>query len=102
MDAMEPRQNLIELPFSEKPSDAKPIVPGTAQDRQPVYSPDGEWILFASNRSGNSDLWKLSTKTGELRRLTDDPGHDWDPALTPDGKHIVWSSSRSGNLEIWT
>jgi Tol biopolymer transport system component len=99
---MSPRQNLIELPLAEKSPAVKPMMPGTAQDRQPVYSPDGEWMLFASNRSGNSDLWKVSMKTGELRRLTDDPGHDWDPAFTPDGKNIVWSSSRSGNLEIWT
>ena len=102
LDAMSARQNLAEMPLSGKPPAEKPMMPGMAQDRQPVYSPDGEWILFASNRSGNSDLWKVSVKTGEVRRLTDDPGHDWDPAFTPDGKHIVWSSNRSGHLEIWT
>jgi dipeptidyl aminopeptidase/acylaminoacyl peptidase len=102
MDAMSPRQNLIELPMSDKPASARSMMPGTAQDRQPVYSPDGESIMFASNRSGNSDLWKFSTRTGELRRLTDDPGHEWDPAFTPDGRFIVWSSNRSGNFEIWT
>jgi Tol biopolymer transport system component len=63
LDAMSPRQNLTELPLSEKPAAVKPMMPGMAQDRQPVYSPDGEWILFASNRSGNSDLWKVSMKT---------------------------------------
>jgi len=103
-DAVSARQNLLELPLSTMAALAptKPLTPGTSQDRQPVYSPDGDWILFASNRSGNSDLWKVSTRTGELRRVTDDPGHDWDPAFTPDGKHIVWSSNRSGVHEIWT
>jgi hypothetical protein len=103
MDAILARQNLVEAPLSTAMGmpPAKPLTPGTSQDRQPVYSPDGEWILFASNRSGNSDLWKISTRTGELRRLTDDPGHDWDPAFTSDGKQIVWSSNRSGVHEIW-
>ena len=75
---------------------------GNSRDRQPVYSPDGEWVLFSSNRSGNQDLWEVSTKTGALRRITDDPADDWDPAFAPDGKKILWASSRRGHLEIWT
>ncbi|MGO4883298.1 MAG: protein kinase domain-containing protein, partial [Bryobacteraceae bacterium] len=74
---------------------------GNSRDRQPVYSPDGAWVLFSSNRSGNQDLWEVSTKTGALRRITDDPADDWDPAFTPDGKKILWASSRRGHLEIW-
>jgi len=72
-----------------------------ARDRQPAYSPDGEQIIFSSNRSGNIDLWTLNRATGAIAQLTDDPGDDWDPAYTPDGKQILWSSTRSGNLEIW-
>jgi Tol biopolymer transport system component/predicted Ser/Thr protein kinase len=103
LDSYSSRQNLVEIPLQREAASAAPlpVILGTGQDRQPVYSPDGAWILFSSNRSGNADLWKLSTTTGELRRVTDHPGHDWDPAFTPDGKQIVWSSERSGNLEIW-
>jgi TolB protein len=43
----------------------------------------------------------VSTRTGAVRQLTDDPGDDWDPAFTPDGGQIVWSASRGGSLEIW-
>ena len=74
---------------------------GQSNDRQPAYSPDGERIIFSSNRSGNLDLWELSTRTGMLRRLTDDPAEDWDPAYMADAKRIIWSSNRSGPLEIW-
>jgi Tol biopolymer transport system component len=58
-------------------------------------------VIFSSNRNGNADLWEVSTKTGALRRITDDPADDWDPAFTPDGKQIVWSSKRTGHFEIW-
>ncbi len=74
---------------------------GRSVDRQPAFSPDGEWVVFASNRSGNLDLWTLSNRDGTLRRLTDDAASDWDPAYSPDGTHVVWSSDRSGNYEIW-
>jgi Tol biopolymer transport system component len=74
---------------------------GTSVDRQPVYSPGGEWVAFASTRGGNLDLWEVSTRSGAVRRLTDDPREDWDPAFTPDGRHLIWSSNRSGHFEVW-
>jgi hypothetical protein len=76
------------------------ITRGDSNDWQPAYSPDGEWVIFTSNRSGNLDLWEISPKTGLIRRITEDPADDWDPGFTPDGK-IVWGSNRTGNLEIW-
>jgi Tol biopolymer transport system component len=78
------------------------ITRGNASDRQPIFSPDGEWVMFSSNRSGNLELWKVSITTGAIRRLTDDPAQDWDPAFTPDGRGMVWSSSRTGHFEIWS
>jgi Tol biopolymer transport system component len=73
-----------------------------ATDRQPAYSPDGQKLLFTSNRSGNLDVWELSLVTGGVRRITLDPGLDQDPAYSPDGRSLYWSSSRSGHLECWT
>jgi Tol biopolymer transport system component len=102
-DTGSPRQSLREFSLRGKAASAdyRWLTRGNSQDRQPVYSPDGEWVLFTSNRTGNLDLWKVSTKTGSLRRITDHPADDWDPAFTPDGNKILWGSTRSGNLEIW-
>ena len=93
------RQSLQEISLQGKP--VRWLTRGNSQDRQPAYSPDGEWVIFTSTRSGNKDLWEISTRTGAVRRLTDDPADDWDPAFTPDGTKILWSSNRSGHLEIW-
>jgi serine/threonine protein kinase/Tol biopolymer transport system component len=71
-----------------------------AADRQPRFSPDGEWIVFSSNRSGNLDLWAVARRTGAVRRLTDDMAEDWDPAFFADGR-LLWSSGRNGHLEVW-
>jgi len=74
---------------------------GPFRDRQPVYSPDGRFLLFTSNRSGNLDIWRRDRATGELQRLTDHEADDWDPATSPDGKRLLFSSNRSGRFQIW-
>jgi Tol biopolymer transport system component len=94
--------SLREVPLNgESGTGHRTLTSGSSVDRQPVYAPDGETILFSSNRGGNLDLWTTNTRTGSVLQLTDDEARDWDPAYTPDGSKIVWSSDRSGNLEIW-
>jgi Tol biopolymer transport system component len=103
LDTRSPRENLRETLLG--PQSAAPtrwLSRGNSNDRQPVYSPEGEWVVFASTRSGNSDLWEISTRSGTLRRLTEDPAEDVDPAVSPDGGTLVFSSDRGGHFEIWT
>jgi Tol biopolymer transport system component len=98
------RAGLIEVPLAGGPAangPGKTLTDGLGRDRQPVYSPDGNRIVFSSNRSGNIDLWSFDRTTEEVRQLTDDPAGDWDPAFSPDGSRIIWASNRSGHMEIW-
>jgi Tol biopolymer transport system component len=100
-DSSPVRENLREVPLVGGPAqEGRWLTQGNASDRQPRYSPDGEWVLFSSNRSGNLDLWEVSRKTGAVRRITDDSADDWDPGFTKDGK-LLWSSNRTGAFEIW-
>jgi eukaryotic-like serine/threonine-protein kinase len=74
---------------------------GISMDRQPAFSPDGERILFTSDRSGSTDIWQMDLRNGGVGRVIDDPADDMDPAYTPDGKSVIWTSNRSGHLEIY-
>ena len=100
-DTRSPRQNLREVTLSSGVAEGRWLSRGESTDRQPVYSPDGEWVAFSSNRGGGMNLWLVSTATGKLRRVTE--SHvNWDPAFTRDGRRLLWSSNRGGNFEIWT
>ncbi len=98
-DARSSRQNLREVTLG---GGARFLSRGTSTDRQPFLSPDGQKVLFSSNRgSAKVDVWMVDLRSGLSQRLTDHPAEDWDPALTPDGRHLLWSSDRSGNFEVW-
>lgn len=99
-DTCSPRASLRELALHS--GGGRWLTRGNANDRQPAYSPDSEWVIFSSNRSGNLDLWELSTQTEVVRRLTEDAAEDWDPVFIDSGRRIAWSSNRTGHFEIWT
>ncbi|MCI0582736.1 MAG: serine/threonine-protein kinase [Chloroflexi bacterium] len=101
LDGRAPRENLRELALVGG-GRARPhwLTRGSSSDRQPAYSPDGRWVTFSSDRGGNLDIWAVSTESGAVRRLTEDPADDWDPGFTRDGR-LLWSSNRSGPFEIW-
>jgi Tol biopolymer transport system component len=101
MSVQAQRANLLDMPLGAA-ARGHWLTRGNSIDRQPAVSPDGRWVIFSSNRTGNLDLWKLSRADGALRRVTEDAADDWDPGFTPDGQGIVWSSGRSGHFEIWT
>jgi len=94
------RQNLQEISL-DNASGTHWLTRGTAIDRQPSYAPDGNRVVFTSERSGNPDIWEIVPATGAVRRLTDDAAVDWDPVVAADG-HLLWSSSRGGHFEVWS
>ncbi len=62
----------------------------------PAISPDGKMLVFASDRSGNMDLYLQQVNGRQSRQLTDHPADDGDPCFSPDGTRIVFRSNRDG------
>jgi TolB protein len=72
-----------------------------ALDMSPSWAPDGNAIVFTSDRSGNEDIWIWSFEDSRFTQLTFYSGKDYDPAWSPDGQWIAFSSDRSGSSDIW-
>ena len=59
-------------------------------------SPDGEWIAFAWDVTGESELWVMPAKGGQPRQVTFKTGV-FAPVWTPDGASLFYSADRDGN-----
>jgi tricorn protease len=74
---------------------ARPVTMHEAHDTYPVFSPDGRWVAFSSNRHGSYDVFVASTQGGKPRRLTFDSAADDVNGWSPDGKSVLFTSTRS-------
>ena len=72
------------------------------EDFWPSWSPDGEHIVFTSNRNKiDSEIYIMDSDGSNQINLTNNSGNDWLPFWSPDGKYIYFSSRRDGNAEIY-
>jgi Tol biopolymer transport system component len=73
--------------------DARLLISHPAFETRPLYSPDGKYLAFNSNRTGNGDVYLLNLRTSELRRLTFDDGNEDVSGWSADGKYVYFSTA---------
>jgi len=92
-------------------------------DAEGSYSPDGQWIAFASNRNGYTDtlpeaelklfqqdpsymmdIYIMKSDGSEVKQLTTERGYDGGPFFSPDGAKITWRrfSPNGQTAEVFT
>lgn len=79
------------------------LIASTALEDNAQYSPDGTRIAFASNRSGNPEIWVCGSDGAHCTQMTafNGPFITGTPRWSPDGKRIAFDSAKDGHFGIY-
>ena len=78
---------LVEIGRDGRPAGtAVNITNSPGYDNQPSFLPDGSAVLFASDRAGQSDIFKVPIATKAVTPVTNTPEREYSPLVTPDGR----------------
>ena len=68
------------------------ITTNPAHDTQPIWSPDGKQIAFASDRMGSMDIYVVDKEGGIPQRLTTHSGNET-PITFKDNDHVLFQAN---------
>jgi len=80
------------------------LTTSAAVDAQPVWTPDGERMVFVSGRTGTRQLFIMNADGSDQRQLTSLAGGAVDPAISPDGRTVAFTGfpgGREGQSDIY-
>lgn len=96
------RGELFVCPFDDgEVGRARRVTETPAREKDPEWMPDGETLLFSSDRTGNYDIYSVSSDEAGVERLskalrfstsrlTDSEEDDFAPRVAPDGSAIAY------------
>jgi len=90
-----------EVSGRDRPRPAVKLIASTRVDDNPQYSPDGSRIAFASDRSGNNEIWVCSGDGSNPVQLTSLESSSGTPRWFPDGRRIVFDSLKEGQADLY-
>jgi len=62
-----------------------------AWERYPSWSPNGKWLAYWSDESGEFEIWLRDNASGETKKMTDiKRGMGWNLNWSPDSKKIIY------------
>lgn len=77
----------------------RPLVQDNSDNLVPNWSRDGQWVYFASNRTGMWQVWKILAQGGPAVQVTTHGGFAANPSW--DGKKIYYSKLNLPDPEVW-
>lgn len=87
------------LDYTGEPS--RNLTNNPANDLSPSFSPDGDYIAFISDRTGEPQVYVMNFDGSGQRRLTFAGNYNADPDWGPEGK-IAYSGQRGSALDVLT
>ncbi len=92
----------LELPDGAGRPILTKLIDTTRMELQAEYSPDGSNIVFASDRSGDVEVWRSDRDGSNPVQLTS-MSWSWSAGIrwSPDGRRIVFNAFIGGSTDIW-
>ncbi|MGH9880150.1 MAG: DUF5050 domain-containing protein, partial [Pyrinomonadaceae bacterium] len=96
------RQTLTNIWIEHKndPGKATPLTSGAGRFFDLRWTADNK-IIYASDASGNADIWEMAADGSNQQQLTAAAGRNYAPVASRDGKYVVFHSNRGGRWQIW-
>lgn len=78
----------------DTPGPLRQLTSTPGYDAECSFSPDGDRLLFVSDRDGDPDIYVAAADGSDVQQLTDRPGYDGGPFFSPDGDWIAYRTDR--------
>jgi Tol biopolymer transport system component len=96
--------NIYSMEVSGSKGDLHQLTSSTGRNIEPVWSPDGRLIAFASDRDDPTGLniYVMNADGSDQHPLTNHTGYALSPSWSPDGKKLVFHTNWEGRLQLYT
>jgi Tol biopolymer transport system component len=64
----------------------------------PAWTPDGQFIVFPSQRAGSMTLWKVPAAGGQPEPVLVSAGEDTYPEISRDGRRLIYTNTRNSYI----
>jgi hypothetical protein len=90
------------LIFDLKRQTLTPLNLDAAQDMSPVWTPNGQRVVWSSTRTGTTPnlYWQAADGTGSPERLTVSAGNQFPTSMSPDGSQLVLFGAMGNNIDL--
>ena len=84
--------NILAIPVSGE-GQIRDVVVTEEAEYDPALSPNGRWLAYASNRTGQTEVWVKAYPDGPPVRVSSDGGYE--PRWSLDGRELFYLQGRS-------
>lgn len=91
---------LFLLDLGTSSAEPRRLAASTAIDTEPVFTADGRFIYFVSDRGGSPQIYKIAATGGNAERITFTGNYNISPALSPDGRWLAYISRVAGAFKL--
>ena len=77
------------------------LLRSSADERDPVWLPDGSGFVFSSDRTGIFNLYGYDFVTGRQAQITNVTGGAFVPTISPDGQEIIYAGFHAADYSLY-